>query len=108
MRPFKKDYKLGRDLRCIMTRSELIDKLSEQFPDKKRQEVEDIVVTIFKEISQTLQRGDRVELRGFGSFFVKKRDGRLGCDPRSGKAIQVDERYTPLFRAGKLLLDKLN
>lgn len=91
-----------------MTRSELIDRLAEKFPNKSRREVESMVVTIFGEISESLQRGDRVELRGFGSFFVRKRDSRVGCDPRSGKTIKVDERHVPLFRAGKLLLEKLN
>ena len=91
-----------------MTRSELIDRLAKKFPRKSRQEVEDVVVEIFSEISKTLQDGDRVELRGFGSFFVRKREGRTGCDPRSGKAIQVEERHVPLFRAGKLLLERLN
>ena len=91
-----------------MTRSELIERIAEKFPQKTSQEVEQLVTTIFAEISGALQRGDRVELRGFGSFFVRKREGRTGCDPRSGKAIKVDERYVPLFRAGKILLEKMN
>jgi integration host factor subunit beta len=91
-----------------MTRSELIEKLAAKFPHKSQQEMEAMVTTIFAEISKTLQKGGRVELRGFGAFFVRKRDGRTGCDPRSGKAIKVEARHAPLFRAGKILLDKLN
>ena len=91
-----------------MTRSELIDQLVKKFPEKSSLEIEMIVATIFSEISKTLQRCGRVELRGFGSFFVRKRPGRKGCDPRSGKVINVEERYVPLFRAGKLLLEELN
>jgi integration host factor subunit beta len=103
-----KKNKNNRDWAGIMTRSELIDKLVERFPNKTPMEIESIVITVFSEISKTLQKHGRVELRGFGSFFVRKRDKRVGCDPRSGKAIQLEDRYAPLFRAGKVLLDKLN
>jgi|GEM_PF-1552710 integration host factor subunit beta len=103
-----KNNKNNRDWAGIMTRSELIDKLAERFPNKTPQEIEAIVVTIFSEIAKTLQKNGRVELRGFGSFFVRKRDKRIGCDPRSGKSIQLEERFVPLFRAGRVLLDKLN
>jgi integration host factor subunit beta len=103
-----KKRKKNGDSTSIMTRSELIEKLAEKFPHKSLHEIEAMVGTIFAEISKTLQKGGRVELRGFGSFFVRKREGRTGCDPRSGRAIKVEERYVPLFRAGKLLLEKLN
>lgn len=91
-----------------MTRSELINRLAKKFPDKTSQEVESIVTTVFGEIAKTLQKNGRIELRGFGSFFVRKREKRMGCDPRSGKSIPVSERHTPLFRAGKLFLEELN
>ncbi len=91
-----------------MTRSELVERLSQKFPDKSRRDVEQMIVTIFEEITKALENGDRVELRGFGSFFVKHREERIGCDPRSGKAIKIDERHIPFFRAGKLLIKQLN
>lgn len=93
---------------CGMTRSELVDRLCQKMPNRSRREIEKIVILIFDEITQALETGNRVELRGFGSFFVKKRDERVGCDPRSGKTIKIDRRHIPFFRAGKLLLDHLN
>ena len=91
-----------------MTRSELVDKLMHRMSGKSRHDVEKIVAVLFEEIAHALERGQRVELRGFGSFSVKTRSERVGCDPRSGKAISVDERFIPYFRAGKILLERLN
>ena len=55
-----------------------------------------------------LHGGDRVELRGFGAFSVKKRDARVGRNPRTGESVQVDEKHVPFFKTGKLLRDRLN
>ncbi|MCL4134563.1 UNVERIFIED_CONTAM: hypothetical protein GTU68_019950 [Idotea baltica] len=55
-----------------------------------------------------MANGDRVELRGFGAFSVKKRDARLGRNPRTGEAVQVEEKHVPFFKTGKLLRDRLN
>ena len=55
-----------------------------------------------------MSRGDRVELRGFGAFSVKKRDARVGRNPRTGEAVDVEEKHVPFFKAGKLLRDRLN
>ena len=55
-----------------------------------------------------MAQGNRVELRGFGAFSVKKRDPRLGRNPRTGEAVEVDEKHVPFFKTGKLLRDKLN
>lgn len=91
-----------------MTKSELIDRLAERMPGCSRNDLELVVRTVFEAITKTLEKGGRVELRGFGSFFIKHREPRLGCDPRTGKSIRVDNRYIPFFRAGKLLLDTVN
>ena len=53
-------------------------------------------------------RDDRVELRGFGAFSVKKRDARTGRNPRTGEAVEVEEKHVPFFKTGKLLRDRLN
>ena len=91
-----------------MTQSELVDRLMKKVPQKSRLDVELIVKVFFDSIVKALEKGDRVELRGFGSFYVKHRQPRVGCDPRTGKAINVDERYIPFFKSGKALNDHLN
>jgi integration host factor subunit beta len=91
-----------------MIRSELIEKIAEENPHFYQRDVEKIVNTIFDRIIDAMATGDRVELRGFGAFSVKKRDARLGRNPRTGEAVQVDEKHVPFFKTGKLLRDRLN
>ncbi|WP_415182222.1 integration host factor subunit beta [Phaeovulum sp.] len=91
-----------------MIRSELITKVSEENPHLFQRDVEKIVNTIFDEIVEAMARGDRVELRGFGAFSVKKRDARVGRNPRTGTSVEVDEKHVPFFKTGKLLRDRLN
>ena len=91
-----------------MTKSDLIARLAEINPHLSRQDVERIVTTIFEEISDALAQGNRVELRGFGAFSVKRRDARTGRNPRTGEAVDVDEKHVPFFKTGKLLRDRLN
>ncbi|RMD64365.1 MAG: integration host factor subunit beta [Alphaproteobacteria bacterium] len=91
-----------------MTKSELIQRIAELNPHLYHRDVERIVGTIFEEISAALARGDRVELRGFGAFSVKRREARIGRNPRTGEAVHVDEKYIPFFKTGKLLRERLN
>ncbi|OCX62816.1 integration host factor subunit beta [Thioclava sp. SK-1] len=91
-----------------MIRSELIAKVAEENPHLFQRDVEKIVNTIFEEIIEAMARGDRVELRGFGAFSVKKRDARTGRNPRTGDSVDVDEKHVPFFKTGKLLRDRLN
>ena len=91
-----------------MSKSELIRRLAEANAQEFQRDVERIVSTIFNEISAALESGDRVELRGFGAFSVKKRDSRVGRNPRTGAAVQVESKYVPLFKTGNQLLDRLN
>jgi integration host factor subunit beta len=91
-----------------MIRSELIQKLADENPHLYQRDVEKIVNTIFDEIIEAMARGDRVELRGFGAFSVKKRDSRVGRNPRTGEAVEVEEKHVPFFKTGKLLRDRLN
>ncbi|ARJ68359.1 integration host factor subunit beta [Paracoccus contaminans] len=91
-----------------MIRSELIQKIADNNPHLLQRDVERIVTTIFDEITGALSRGDRVELRGFGAFSVKRRDARTGRNPRTGEAVQVEQKYVPFFKTGKLLRDRLN
>lgn len=91
-----------------MTKSELILRLAEKSPHLHHRHVERIVSTIFEEITATLARGDRVELRGFGAFSVKKRGARIGRNPRTGQSVHVTEKHVPFFKAGKQLRVRLN
>jgi integration host factor subunit beta len=91
-----------------MIRSELIQKIADENPHLYQRDVEKIVNTIFDEITEAMARGHRVELRGFGAFSVKKRDGRTGRNPRTGAAVDVEEKHVPFFKTGKLLRDRLN
>ncbi|ANB35589.1 integration host factor subunit beta [Rhodovulum sulfidophilum] len=91
-----------------MIRSELIQKIAEENPHLYQRDVERIVNTIFEEVISAMARGDRVELRGFGAFSVKKRDSRVGRNPRTGESVEVDEKCVPFFKTGKLLRDRLN
>jgi integration host factor subunit beta len=91
-----------------MIRSELVQKLVEDNPHLYQRDVEKIVNTIFEEIIETMAGGNRVELRGFGAFSVKKRVSRTGRNPRTGESVAVEEKHVPFFKTGKLLRDRLN
>ncbi|HTC18880.1 MAG: integration host factor subunit beta [Stellaceae bacterium] len=91
-----------------MTKSELIQHLAERNPHLYQRDVERIVSTIFDEIAAALSRGDRVELRGFGAFSVKRRGARMGRNPRTGASVQVGEKHIPFFKTGKELRERLN
>ena len=91
-----------------MTKSELIAQLVADNPHLRQQDVEAIVATIFEEITAALSRGDRVELRGFGAFSVKRRDPRQGRNPRTGEAVSVSGKAVPFFKPGKELRETVN
>ena len=91
-----------------MIRSELIQKISEENPHLFQRDVERIVNTVFEEVIDAMARGDRVELRGFGAFSVKRRDARQGRNPRTGESVSVDEKHVPFIKTGKLLRERLN
>jgi integration host factor subunit beta len=91
-----------------MTKSELVQKLAKANPHLHWLDAEVIVSTIFHELAAALTRGDRVELRGFGAFALKRRAPRLGRNPRTGEKVQIAEKLIPFFRTGKPLRDRLN
>jgi len=91
-----------------MIKSELVQKIADENPHLYQRDVERIVTTIFDSIINAMAEGNRVELRGFGAFSVKKRDARQGRNPRTGETVKVDEKHVPFFKAGKLLRDRLN
>ena len=91
-----------------MIRSELVQKIASENSDLRVDEVERIVDTFFDSIVEQLAAGGRVELRGFGAFSVRKRDARVGRNPRTGTTVQVEAKRVPFFRAGKEIRQKLN
>ena len=91
-----------------MIKSELIEKMAEKYPHLFVRDIEKIVNAILDEIAGALERGDRVELRGFGAFSVKQRDPRNGRNPRTGAAVSVDGRKVPFFKTGKEMRKRLN
>ncbi len=91
-----------------MIKSELIQKLADENPNLYHRDIERIVSIVFDEIADALARGDRVEIRGFGAFSVKHRPARVGRNPRSGEAVAIEEKWSPFFKAGKELRERLN
>ena len=91
-----------------MTRSQLILRLAAQNPHLVHREVELLVNAIFETIGAGLARGDRIEIRGFGSFTVKERAPRVGRNPRTGETVHVAAKLHPYFRSGKELRRRIN
>jgi integration host factor subunit beta len=91
-----------------MLRSELVTRLAEERPHLPQKRVEQAVDVIFEEICAALERGDRVELRGFGAFSVRERNARKGRNPRTGESVEVPAKKVPFFKAGKELRMRIN
>ena len=91
-----------------MIRSELVQKLCQDFPDLTQREIETVVGAFFDSVSDQLAKGGRVELRGFGAFSTRKRDARTGRNPRTGEAVDVDAKRVPYFKPGKEMRERLN
>ena len=91
-----------------MIKSELVQRIADRNPHLYQRDVENIVNAILDEITGALTRGDRVELRGFGAFSVKRRDARVGRNPRTGAQVAVDEKFVPFFKTGKEMRERLN
>lgn len=91
-----------------MLRSELVQKLSEKYSHLPTEDLERVVNVILDEIAEALARGERVELRGFGAFSVRRRDARRGRNPRTGEPVEVPAKSVPFFKAGKELRALVN
>jgi integration host factor subunit beta len=91
-----------------MTKSELIKQLSKKHDSLFLKDVTLLVDTVLEEIIVALARGDRVELRGFGSFSVRRRKARTARNPKTNEEVYLEERYAPYFRAGKELKERIN
>lgn len=91
-----------------MIRSELVAAIQKEQPDLLPREVEQIVSTLFEAISARLAVAGRVELRGFGTFSTRARDGRTGRNPRTGEPVDVQAKRVPYFKPGKEMRQRLN
>ena len=91
-----------------MIKSELVLKLAEQNPHLYQRDIEKIVNAILDTISDALAQGGRVELRGFGTFSVKKRGARMGAILVPADAVPVSEKVVPVFKTGKEMRQRLN
>ena len=92
----------------VVTKSQLVQAIHDHCPHFGRQTVEDGVDVLFAQITAALQRGQRVELRGFGSFGLRKRSGGISRNPQTGVITPVTPRAIPFFKPGKNLLDVMN
>jgi integration host factor subunit beta len=90
-----------------MNKSDLVKALAKQM-DLPIRKAEEIVDMVFKTMTAAMIAGNRIEIRGFGSFVVKKYEGYTGRNPKTGQKITVKTKYLPFFKTGKELREKLN
>jgi len=91
-----------------MNKSELITLLSEKHDLLNKDDMESSIKLIIECLSSSLSKGNRIEIRGFGSFSVRSRKERIGRNPKTGKSISVSTKFHPYFRASKSLRDAIN
>lgn len=91
-----------------MTRSELEQIIADKQPELSKETVVRCVDLILQEVADTLVDGRRVEIRGFGSFGLRRRVSRVGRNPRTGESVYVPERYVPYFRPGRILRQRID
>ena len=91
-----------------MTKSELIAQLAERFPQMVAKDADYAVKMILDAMTDALARGDRIEIRGFGSFALNYRPPRTGRNPKSGEKVHEPEKYVPHFKAGKELRERVD
>lgn len=91
-----------------MTKSDLIAQLAERFPQLVAKDADLSVKMILEAMADALSRGDRIEIRGFGSFGLNYRPPRVGRNPKSGERVNVPEKWVPHFKAGKELRERVD
>ncbi len=91
-----------------MTKSDLIVRLAERFPQLVAKDADFAVKMILDAMSEALAKGDRIEIRGFGSFALNYRPPRVGRNPKSGDKVSVPEKWVPHFKAGKELRERVD
>jgi integration host factor subunit beta len=91
-----------------MTRTELIERLIKGQAHLNEDDVELAVKTMLDQMSTALAHGERIEIRGFGAFSLRRRESRVGRNPKTGETIMVAKKHIPYFRAGKELRERVN
>ena len=94
--------------KSTVTRSELIDALFEKQPHLAYRDVELAVKTMLDRMSSAFESGERIEIRGFGSFSLHFRSSRIGRNPKTGDAVQVEDKFSPHFKPGKELKERVD
>jgi integration host factor subunit beta len=91
-----------------MTKSELIEKLADKLSHLSAKEVEISIKEILELMAQSLSKGERIEIRGFGSFSLHYRAPRVGRNPKTGESVELTGKYVPHFKPGKELRERVN
>ena len=91
-----------------MNKSEIIERIVDQQEQLSVRDVELAVKTMLEHMTQVLSSGERIEIRGFGSFSLHYRAPRLGRNPKTGEAVELEGKYVPHFKPGKELRDRVN
>lgn len=91
-----------------MTKSELIERLSLKTGSLQGKELEESVKELLEQMAQTLQKGERIEIRGFGSFSLHYRAPRVGRNPKTGATVELTGKHVPHFKAGKELRERVD
>ena len=91
-----------------MTKSGLSERVAERTSHISKRDTEIVVNTIFDSMTHALKRGERIEIRGFGSFQVKVRDAREGRNPKTGEIVRIPAKRTPFFKVGKDLKERID
>ncbi|MBO9490760.1 integration host factor subunit beta [Endozoicomonas sp. G2_1] len=91
-----------------MTKSELIERMFDKFNHLSAKDVENSIKEILEMMAQTLSKGDRIEIRGFGSFSLHYRAPRTGRNPKTGESVELTGKYVPHFKPGKELRERVN
>jgi integration host factor beta subunit len=92
----------------MMTKSGLIEEVAKRTPHISKKDTEVVVNTIFDSMIESLKTGDRIEIRGFGSFQVKMREAREGRNPKTGEPVHISAKRTPFFKVGKELKEMVD
>ena len=91
-----------------MTKSGLIEAVAQRTPHISKKDTEIVVNTIFDSMAMALKEGERIEIRGFGSFQVKVREAREGRNPKTGEPVHISAKRTPFFKVGKELKEMVD
>ncbi|BAI80884.1 integration host factor, beta subunit [Deferribacter desulfuricans SSM1] len=90
-----------------MTKSQLIEIITEKYPKLTKKQIEFIVNGVFNTIKEALKNGEPVEIRGFGSFKIRQKEAKVGRNPKTGETVQIPAKKVPYFKPGKEIKEQL-